>query len=125
MTKQKLSTSGALRFTELQLGGPCTENESVPIALTSPTLLVNGNGDRVGLLMMNLGSNNAFVTIGPTPSSTSGILLAANGGFITLNVRDDFTLCTRNWYGIANSSGVQIYVLEIVRFAQSEVEDEV
>jgi hypothetical protein len=112
----KYSSSAALLFTEQELGGPCLENESNPTIDTTATTVINGSGDRVGLVMINLGSNNVYVAISSNVSPTNGILLAANGGLLTMTVRDDFTLPSRNWWGIAQGGTSSLYVLEIVRF---------
>ena len=113
----KYSTSAALLFTEQELGGPCVENESNPVCGISATSLINGSGDRVGLVIVNLGSNPVYVAMNAGVSSTNGILLAANGGLITMNVRDDFTIPSRQWWGLATGGTSQLYILALERFS--------
>lgn len=116
-----LSTSAALRYTEKELGGPCTENETSPVVTSAPGQLVaQGNGDRVGLIFMNLGGNAAYISLSSSPSSTNGIICQIFGGVITMNVRDDFTLPSRAWYAATAASSTILYVLEITRFKQGE-----
>ena len=110
------STSAALLFTEQELGGPCNEVESlVTINTGTPQTLVIGNGDRVGLIFFNTGQ--FVVNIGTVSAnvSTAGIALQP-GSSITMTVRDDFTLTSRNWFGAALINSSIVYVLEIVRF---------
>jgi len=121
-TPNGLSTSAALLFTEQELGGPCTEVESNPLVLsTAPSVIAAGNGDRVGLIIMNLGPQNAYVGLVNNVSSTTGIFLPSGGGSISLTVRDDFTLPARSWSAIGNGGSTQLYVLEIIRFRSLEV----
>lgn len=110
------STSAALLFTEQELGGPCLEQDSQVAVTTTPSIILQGNGDRVGLLMINLGVNNVFISLDSSVASNNGIQLASGGGLISMNVRDDFTLPSRAWYGLAITGAVFMYVLEIIRY---------
>lgn len=107
---------GAARaFTEVALGGPCNEIESNPTAQTAAGVLLQGNPDRVGLVMVNLGTNDVFVSLNSGVSTSNGIRIAASGGNITMDVRDDFTIPSRTWYAIANGGTSAMYILEEVR----------
>src|ERR1700758_1890196 len=109
------SVYGAARqYTENELGGPITEIETVTAASTTAAQLVSNSPDRVGLVFMNLGSTNVFVSLAPNPSANLGILLAPNGGSIALTVKDDFTLCSRQWNFVSASSTPNVYTLEYV-----------
>lgn len=120
-TPFQLSTSAARRFTEEELGGPCTEVESNPLAVTTAGIQAAiGNGDRVGLFIMNLGTNPVFVGLNRGVSASNGILLPPSGGFVSQSVRDDFTLPSREWSAISTGGSSQLYVLEIVRFISNE-----
>lgn len=109
-------TQGAARaYAESNLGGPCDEVESYPIAIATVTAVCQGNGDRVGLMIMNVGPNPIFLGLLPSVSAAGGLSLAALGGVMILNVVDDFTLPTRTWYAIAPTGNSALYVLQIVR----------
>jgi hypothetical protein len=111
------STSAALLFTEQELGGPCVEVESYyTITSASQNVIAQGNGDRVGLLIMNLGSNSLYVGLNGIISSTTGIALLGSGASISLTVRDDFTLPSRQWSATSVGGSSFIYVLEIIRY---------
>ena len=110
-----LNTGAARGYTDQQLGGPTTENESNPTCQISITQLVKNNPDRVGILIMNLGSFDAFIAFNANVGSTNGIKLAANGGIFAANVRDDFTVPAREYSGIASGGATAIYILEIIR----------
>lgn len=115
-----LAPSAALLFTQEELGGPCVENESYPVASGNVSSVIMGNGDRVGMVIINLGSNPVYISLNSTVSTTQGILLAANGGLITMTVRDDFTLCSRQFWAVTSANTSQLYVLEIARFTTSQ-----
>src|SRR5262245_55034864 len=100
MSTVKPGKGAALEFAEKTLGGPLVEVESYPsIGSTGASVAANANGDRVGLLMMNVGATDCYVAIQALTGGQTGFFLPANGGALSLNVRDDFTLPSRNWFG--------------------------
>lgn len=115
MTPQ-YATSAALLFTEQELGGPCVENESQVNVAATVTQLCLGAGDRVGLVFINIGTQDVYIALSASVASFNGIFLSANGGSVSLTVRDDFTLTSRAWYAVANGGMGSVYVLEVVRF---------
>lgn len=110
------STSAALRFTEMELGGPCTETTTnVVIGASQDNIIAQQNPDRVGLIIMNISSADCYVNLVYSAAVGSGIYLNGFGGLVTMNVRDDFTLPSREWH--ANCAAPTILlVMEIVRF---------
>ena len=111
--------AAARAYSEKLLGGPINEVESTLTVGALLTQIVNFNGDRVGLVIVNLGANDIFVAPSAAASTTNGIRLAANGGFMSLDVTEDFTLPARAWFGFPNAATSAIYVLEIIRFSLS------
>jgi hypothetical protein len=108
----------ALAYTSQLLGGLVTEKESNPSIASSGvgTVGVDGNGDRVGLAMVNTGGVDLFLTTtAQSAGSTMGIRLVANGGFVSFDCTRDFTLPSRRWYALAASSTGALYVLEMIR----------
>lgn len=121
MTPRVPATPAALLFTQQELGGPIVENESiVAIPAAASEVFLNGNGDRVGLVLINVGS--FVIYVGVTPGNLNlgqGIPLPSGGGAMTLTVRDDFTLPSRAWYAYSPNNS-SLYVLELIRFKQIE-----
>ena len=111
----KVAIGAARQYTQDQLGGPCVENESAPTSTATVSVAVDGNGDRVGLLIVNLGSNVVYIGLSSAVSATNGIELAGSGGLASFDVRDDFTLPSRRWWCISPTGSSQLYVLEINR----------
>src|SRR6516225_6739761 len=103
MSRQDVFIGAALQFWRDLFGGVAVENENTVSVNTPISSIINGNGDRLGLLIMNLGAANVFVAMSSAVSASFGILLAANGGFVSMNVRDDFTMQTRQFFGVCPS----------------------
>lgn len=114
-TPAKLFPGAARAFTEAALGGPCNEFEDSVTVQTTATSIVNNSPDRVGLVIINLGANDIYIGLTPAVSTTNGIKLPANGGSVSMNVRDDFILPSRQWWGIANGGTSATYELEETR----------
>lgn len=112
------SRGGAFDYTSRFLGGLVNELESYPALTVASSQVVGQNADRVGLIIQNIGNNGCFLSTVQPASITSGIFLTPQGGFLTLNVTEDFTLCARAWFAVTSVSTSQLYVLEIIRILQ-------
>lgn len=97
-----------------QLGVKTTsrENPMVEEVLTTITQIVPGNPQRLALVIINLGTSSVYVSMNNNPSAANGIYLGANGGYMSLNWKDDFELVSRTWYGIAIGANSDCYTLE-------------
>lgn len=111
----QVSKGAALEYAEKLLGGPLNEVDSNPTVNTSVAIAVQGNGDRLGLVMINSGANDIMLALDSGVSSTNGIRLGANGGSVSMNVTQDFTLCTRAWYALSLLGASQLTVIELYR----------
>lgn len=77
------------------------------------TKFLNNNGDRLSFIIINLGSNNMYITPDPQPASNRGILVAPSGGNLSLIYSEDFELVGREWFALAVGGANNIYVLEV------------
>jgi len=112
----KTTFVGAARaFTDAQLGGPTTDLFSNPTVNTTPTLIAKNSPDRVGLVIFNTGANDILVGLDARVSSTFGIKLPSTTGNFGVNVRDDWTLSSHEWWGIALVGASVVTVFEVVR----------
>jgi len=109
------TVGAALQWSQKELGGLLLEKDSNPTMQVTATQIVENNADRVVLVVFNLGVNDVYMSITADVSATNGIKLVANGGFIIIELRDDFTLQTRQWWGLGNGGTSACYVLELVR----------
>ena len=79
---------------------------------TSDVQLVENNPGRTNLTIINLSSNSVYVKPQGTPSSSSGILLTASGGALTMNYNDDLILPSLELRAIASGSSSNVFVIE-------------
>jgi hypothetical protein len=115
---QQGSTFGAaLTWVQTEYGYLCHEVESfpgIPFGSTPATQVIGQNGDRLGLVIVNQGVTVIYISLSTSVSQNDGIILTANGGSLTMNVRQDQTLPTRAWFAISPAAPGQLYVLEII-----------
>jgi hypothetical protein len=109
-------TSAVRAFIEQQFGGPTTDQDKVVICPASnvTTLLIEGNAERIELVITNFGSGNLSIAIDPTVLASGGLFLAPGGGTVSMNVRDDATTPSRRWW-MSSGAGTSVYVLEVIR----------
>ena len=118
MSKQDFSYGAAKQYVEKLLGGPINEIDSVVSISSTASELLKGNGDRVGLIITNLGAGQAFIAPSPSvPSANLGIPLAASGGNISMVLIEDFTFMSRAFNAVVPAGGPSnIYIIEYLRF---------
>lgn len=113
-----ISTGAALAYAEQQLGGPLVEEQSVVQSNSLvATQIVPYNGDRVGLVIMNVGGIDTWLSLSAPTNTQNGIYLPANGGFVSFNVRDDFTFPAHEWWSFPAAGGTQLLQVTLRRFA--------
>ncbi len=106
------------RFIGAQFGGNYeAQNKSVDI-LTTKTLVIPHNFNRLGANFANYGSNDVYVWPGELPAGAKGFLVAANGGILTLNARDDLVLVGYDWYATTLTTPASLLVVEIIEYNQ-------
>lgn len=115
MATAQRSYGAARDYLEKKFGGRFTELESSPALAATAAAITGNNPDRLGLLIVNLGANTGYFGLRPNVSASNGFALAANGGSVSLSVDEDFTLVTRELFGIGPGGASQLYVLELVR----------
>jgi len=78
---------------------------------TTPTLILRNNPDRIFWLVVNLSANNGFLGWDTLVSSTRGLFIAANGGFVSANIEEDGELVIYDVWAInQNASGTYLVV---------------
>ena len=90
------------------------ENRVTDTVNTTVTKIAMNNPNRLGLIILNLGAYDIYVAPTSDVSLDKGILLTANGGGISFNLREDFMLPALSWYAIANGGASKVYVLEVI-----------
>lgn len=119
MSKSQPSFGAALQYAIEQFGGPVSEAEAIVPVSGGVVPLILGNGDRLGILFINVGNADVYVSF--TPSilfAGGGIYLPAAGGLVSMIVRDDLTLPSRAWYATNVTGASSVYTLEYFRISQ-------
>lgn len=116
-------TTGTARWwTEKELLAVTRVVSSTFNTQNSQTSLCNNSPDRVNLVITNNGGFNIAITPFPNGSPTTGIILGASGGNVTMNVRDDFELVSQQWFGISVGGATTTTVIETLADITSEVQ---
>lgn len=77
------------------------------------TKIFSYNPNRVGLLIVNTGTANIFLSPVNTVSLGNGIILVPNGGSTTFTWDEDFELVNSEFFGIAEADVSTIYAIEV------------
>jgi hypothetical protein len=97
-------------------GGDFEEQESGPtVGLAASRILLN-DPEAISLTIINLGTADVYIKPSNTVLATSGILLTASGGNVSMDVRSDATLPSKEWWAISATAGQELYVLRIRRY---------
>lgn len=87
------------------------------VHLTSTsTKLVDNNFERLALYIINTSIYEASVSPEENTTNARKIIIAGNGGMLSLTARDDLILVGENWSGLISAGSGDIYVIELVRY---------
>lgn len=113
----EVAVGAAQSFIEGEFGGPTTESDSEITLAATATKVCDNDPERLSLTIINLGTNQCHIVFDNAPSTSRGIILVAGGGSVSMNVREDGTLPTREWWGVADSGTTNLAVIAMRRFA--------
>lgn len=85
--------------------------DSVAVAVTK---ICSFNPNRMGLVIVNTGSANIYVSPSGTVAVGKGTLLTSGGGSMSFVWDEDFELVAHDFYSIADGAPSTIYLMEIV-----------
>jgi len=103
------------RYVEKKFG---VKTRSVPNPLgaidvsTTVTEIVHGNPDRLSITIVNLGANDVYIAFDREVATDRGILLTANGGFLSLIADEDMELVGYPIFGVTPAGTSRVYVHE-------------
>jgi len=80
---------------------------------TTPTLILRNNPDRIFWLIVNLSANNGYIGWDTLVSSTRGLLVAANGGFVSASIEEDGELVIQEVYAVNLAAQGTYMIVEI------------
>jgi len=82
---------------------------------TTATEILRNNPDRIFWLVVNLSGNNGYVGWDNAVSSTRGLLVAANGGFVSANIEEDGELVIYPVYAVNLNAAGTYMIVEVER----------
>ena len=105
----------AAEYARKKFGGDLVESERIESVGTVPEVLSGRDPERVFVMFINLGANSVFLRVNGNPAVNSGILLSAQGGFISFDAENDATLPAKEFAAIAAVAASDVYVLTLRR----------
>lgn len=103
----------AARFSLLRWGIPVQPVVSRPTASTTAANVLDGNPKRVFWMVINRGTTDCNLDIGAVATAGNGILLAAGGGWASMDVLEDGESVAYSVSVIAASGTPQLWVYEV------------
>ena len=90
------------------------ENREDTSTSTTSSIVLRNDATRLAATIVNLGSNDVYVRPDGVASATAGVIIAKNGGSLSLIFRDDFSLVGKEWQGATGSSTSTLYISEVL-----------
>lgn len=102
--------------------GHVVTRETNPVTVAGVGQLLGADPERTIMLLYNLSAAEIFISFTSEVSSTNGMLLAPNGGFIVINATDDYELSQLPVWAFSVGAGNQLYLMTTRR--EIKVEEE-
>lgn len=99
------------------IGSGFEEIVTRPVATTSGIRLLGPSGDRWAWFLINYGSNPIVVQLDELIPGGSGIPLAPDGSFLSLEARDDLILQCRPLFAYSTTGTSDLYLVETRKVA--------
>lgn len=103
----------AALFSRNRWGIPTQPVISRPTASTTAADIIGGDPRRVFWMVVNRGTTDVNLDVGATATSGNGILLAAGGGYASMDVLEDAEAVTYSVSVLASSGTPQLWVYEV------------
>lgn len=108
------------RYAETYLGGPVVPHERVITLAAGAQEIYGPNPERVLALLVNTQASEVYLGWSSQVTVNQGIILQPNGGFLKLDVVDDFTLLTYPLWLYVAAGGGDVYLIELIRAYEAE-----
>lgn len=109
----QVTTAAELVAKSLGISGDVAIITANPTVGTTAAKVLKLAPARVEVVAINLSTNACYIAPTAAVSSTNGILLAAGGGSVTIEVNDDLTLPTQSWWAVCAAASSQLYTQEL------------
>lgn len=102
---------------EQMMFGKFTTRERVVSVATTAAVLLKNNPERMGYILTNTGNIQITFKISQDVTAGKGIILNQLGDTLSTTFTEDGAFPTHELSAIANASGGELYVLEIMRYS--------
>lgn len=104
-------------YLQKQYGGQFTIAVSNPATGATSAQLVKNNPDRAAMTIINVGANSVYLQPLSQQSGSTGIILGAAGGVVTMDMINDLILPSVEWWGVSPAGASSLTIIELLRFA--------
>lgn len=85
------------------------ENPLITSVGVTPLIVFNNNPRRISFVIVNCSANVMYLSRTNAVAATNGIVLTANGGSVTMDMENDFSLPTLEWWIVAGGAASALY----------------
>lgn len=110
-------------FSRRFLEGITVLKETNPTTDAGSKQILGADPERVQLTIYNLSASEVYAGFSADVGSNNGMLIPPAGGFLNMNVRDDFDMVIHPVYIYSAAAGNQLYVVSNRREVKLERED--
>lgn len=101
----------AALLAEKDLKGSLITKEINPLTVVGVQNILNGDSERTIMLLYNLSASELYVGFGGNVGADNGMLVPANGGFLQLNVTQDYEAVTLPIWLYSAAVNNQLYIM--------------
>lgn len=101
----------AALLAEKDLKGSLITNESNPVTVVGAQNILPADPERTIMLMYNLSASEIYAGFSGNVGANNGFLIPPAGGFIQLNVTDDYEVVTLPIFVYSAAAGNQLYIM--------------
>lgn len=101
----------AALLAEKDLQGSLVTNEINPVTVVGAQNVLGGDPERTIMLLYNLSASEIYVGFSGNVGANNGMIIPPAGGFLTLNVTDDYEAVTLPIFVYSAVGGNQLYIM--------------
>lgn len=106
-----LPKGAAALLAEKDLKGSLVTNERNPTTVAGAGNVLNGDPERTIMLLYNLSASEIYAGFSGDVGASNGILIPPAGGFMMLNVTEDYEATTLPIWVYSAAAGNQLYIM--------------
>lgn len=101
----------AALLAEKDLKGSLVTNERNPVTVVGAQNILAADPERTIMMLYNLSASEIYVGFTGSVGADNGFLIPPSGGFIQLNVTDDYEAVTLPIFVYSAAAGNQLYIM--------------